>query len=202
VPGGALMIAEKILATTARFQDALTFPDYDFKQEQGFSAAEILEKERQLRGQMTLGTAKEIVDLPWSVRLPRSRAGLAAFSVRRNDSFEVITTSESVMMARPKAFGTRGSWFAEVLGVELPCVSDHWLRQGRYLDPGAKPGDKRWQKYYRAIANGKVILTYTEPTTDGRLARKGYVGVYIVDNVRLSSDGLQFDLKDRELRLA
>ena len=63
VPGGALMIAEKQLATTGRMQDALAFQYYDFKQSNGFSAAEILEKERQLRGQMTLWTMKEMQDI-------------------------------------------------------------------------------------------------------------------------------------------
>jgi tRNA (cmo5U34)-methyltransferase len=54
------MIAEKVLASSARLQDALTFPYYDYKLERGFSAAEILDKERNLRGQMTLWTASEL----------------------------------------------------------------------------------------------------------------------------------------------
>jgi tRNA (cmo5U34)-methyltransferase len=58
--GGCLLIAEKVLAETGRMQDALTFPYYDFKRANGFSAEEILNKERSLRGQMTLWTEKEI----------------------------------------------------------------------------------------------------------------------------------------------
>lgn len=61
VEGGALIIAEKVLANTARFQDALTFDYYDFKA-RTFSAAEILGKERQLRGQMRLWTEDELVE--------------------------------------------------------------------------------------------------------------------------------------------
>jgi tRNA (cmo5U34)-methyltransferase len=60
VDGGALIIAEKTLAETARLQDALTFPYYDYKRQQGFSPEHILDKERSLRGQMTLWTETEL----------------------------------------------------------------------------------------------------------------------------------------------
>lgn len=59
IDGGCLLIAEKVLAETGRMQDALTFPYYDFKRANGFSAEEILDKERSLRGQMTLWTKSE-----------------------------------------------------------------------------------------------------------------------------------------------
>jgi tRNA (cmo5U34)-methyltransferase len=60
VDGGALIIAEKTLADTARLQDALAFPYYDYKLGQGFSEKELLDKERSLRGQMTLWTETEL----------------------------------------------------------------------------------------------------------------------------------------------
>jgi tRNA (cmo5U34)-methyltransferase len=60
VEGGALLIAEKVFAETARFQDALTFPYYDYKLGKGFSPQHILDKERSLRGQMTLWTEVEL----------------------------------------------------------------------------------------------------------------------------------------------
>jgi tRNA (cmo5U34)-methyltransferase len=60
VEGGALVIAEKTLAETARLQDALTFPYYDYKLKKGFSPAHILDKERSLRGKMTLWTEAEL----------------------------------------------------------------------------------------------------------------------------------------------
>jgi tRNA (cmo5U34)-methyltransferase len=60
VEGGALFIAEKTLAETARLQDALTFPYYDYKLGKGFSPEHILDKERSLRGQMTLWTETEL----------------------------------------------------------------------------------------------------------------------------------------------
>jgi tRNA (cmo5U34)-methyltransferase len=49
--GGALIIAEKVFAKSAYFQDILTFNYYDFKL-RSFSADQILDKQRSLRGQM------------------------------------------------------------------------------------------------------------------------------------------------------
>jgi tRNA (cmo5U34)-methyltransferase len=60
VDGGAFIIAEKTLADTARLQDALAFPYYDYKLEQGFSEKELLDKERSLRGLMNLWTETEL----------------------------------------------------------------------------------------------------------------------------------------------
>lgn len=59
LPGGALIISEKILASSSRIQDALTFPFYDDKLRH-FTPKQILDKERQLRGQMTLWTEQEL----------------------------------------------------------------------------------------------------------------------------------------------
>lgn len=59
VDGGALIIAEKVLASTSRLQDCLTFPYYDYKLDQ-FSEKQILDKERQLRGKMTSWTRSEL----------------------------------------------------------------------------------------------------------------------------------------------
>lgn len=58
IEGGALIIAEKVLANSAKFQDILTFSYYDFKL-QSFSAKDILDKERRLRGQMILWNEKQ-----------------------------------------------------------------------------------------------------------------------------------------------
>jgi tRNA (cmo5U34)-methyltransferase len=62
VEGGALMIAEKTLADTARLQDVVTFSYYDHKLDRGFTAEQIIEKERQLRGQMTCMSEAELRD--------------------------------------------------------------------------------------------------------------------------------------------
>lgn len=59
VTGGALVIAEKVLASSARLQDALVPPYYDFKRE-CFTPEEILNKERSLRGVMTCWSEDEL----------------------------------------------------------------------------------------------------------------------------------------------
>ena len=59
IPGGACVVAEKVYAQSGRVQDAMTFPYYDRKRAY-FSADEILDKERGLRGQMTLWTDAEL----------------------------------------------------------------------------------------------------------------------------------------------
>lgn len=58
--GGALIVAEKMLMSSGRIQDAMAFAHYDYKLEKGFSESEILDKERSLRGQMTLWTEREL----------------------------------------------------------------------------------------------------------------------------------------------
>jgi tRNA (cmo5U34)-methyltransferase len=59
VPGGALIIAEKVHADTGRIQDALTFGYYDRKRRAGFTPDQIMDKERALRGVMHPWTEAE-----------------------------------------------------------------------------------------------------------------------------------------------
>jgi tRNA (cmo5U34)-methyltransferase len=59
VEGGALIVAEKVLAESARFQDMVTFEYYDFKL-LTFTPDTILQKEHRLRGQMTLWSETEL----------------------------------------------------------------------------------------------------------------------------------------------
>ena len=61
VDGGHLIIAEKLLASSVRYQDALTFKYYDFKRDRGIPADEILDKERSLRGFMSSYTRDELI---------------------------------------------------------------------------------------------------------------------------------------------
>ena len=61
MPGGALILAEKLLAVTPMMQDAITFPYYDGKLRRGFDAKHVLDKERSLRGVMTCWTLDELV---------------------------------------------------------------------------------------------------------------------------------------------
>lgn len=60
IAGGALVIAEKVHANSAKIQDMLTFMYYDFKRE-SFSENAILAKERALRDKMKLWSEEQIV---------------------------------------------------------------------------------------------------------------------------------------------
>jgi tRNA (cmo5U34)-methyltransferase len=62
VEGGALVIAEKTLAATPQLQQELDGLYYDHKRKMGFTAEQILDKQRALRGQMTLWTQSELRD--------------------------------------------------------------------------------------------------------------------------------------------
>ena len=59
VEGGALIIAEKTLADTPRLQETLNSQYMDYKRSSGFSAEQILDKDRALHGQMTTWTEDE-----------------------------------------------------------------------------------------------------------------------------------------------
>jgi len=60
-PGGGLIVAEKVYAETALFQHMLTF-DYLDDKRRCFSAEEILDKERGLRGRMTCWNESELFE--------------------------------------------------------------------------------------------------------------------------------------------
>ena len=62
VEGGALILAEKVLAKNAKIQDMLAFTYYDFKRKT-FSAAEILDKEKSIRDQMRLWSEYKIFEM-------------------------------------------------------------------------------------------------------------------------------------------
>jgi tRNA (cmo5U34)-methyltransferase len=76
VDGGALVIAEKTLANSSALQELIAFTYYDHKRKM-FTAQEILDKERRLRGLMT----------PWTrARLVRALCAVS-FSPHDIDSF-------------------------------------------------------------------------------------------------------------------
>jgi tRNA (cmo5U34)-methyltransferase len=62
IEGGALIIAEKVLAPTARAQNLFLGPHYDFKR-RTFSEKEILEKERALRWPMHVWYEGELIEV-------------------------------------------------------------------------------------------------------------------------------------------
>ncbi len=61
VDGGALVVAEKVLAPTARAQNLFLGPYYDFKR-RSFSEGEILDKEQALRGPMHTWYERELIE--------------------------------------------------------------------------------------------------------------------------------------------
>lgn len=61
VEGGALIIAEKTLACSSTLQELIAFSHYDYKRKT-FTAEEILDKERCLRGFMTPWTKARLVE--------------------------------------------------------------------------------------------------------------------------------------------
>lgn len=61
--GGAFLLFEKVRANDARFQDIMTGLYTDFKLEQGFTAEEIVEKSRSLKGVLEPFSTKGNLDL-------------------------------------------------------------------------------------------------------------------------------------------
>jgi tRNA (cmo5U34)-methyltransferase len=62
IEGGALIIAAKVLANSAWSQDALTAHYHERKRQRGLSDKRILDKQRNLRGQMVLWTEARLAD--------------------------------------------------------------------------------------------------------------------------------------------
>ncbi|WP_143062066.1 hypothetical protein [Faunimonas pinastri] len=102
-------------------------------------------------------------------------------------------------MQKIKATGQRGSWFARADGEKLPCVHKHWWRGGRYHDPFARPGEKKWDELIDAIRTGKrVILTDDDVSADSsEFRRKGYIAVFAVSDVHVDETGLHFSMDAR-----
>ena len=99
-------------------------------------------------------------------------------------------------LGRKKARGRQGSWFAEVEGELYPCVHQHWVTGTKYHDPmPTKDTNKKYPDYLEAIAKIKVVIITKDKVPEW--IRQGYVCLYSIDNVVVSSAGLTFDLKQR-----
>lgn len=98
-----------------------------------------------------------------------------------------------------KAVGQRGSWFATVDRDRLPCVHAHWFQGGWYNDPGARPGEGKWDEFIEAIRNTKkVILTNDSVSTDETaFERTRYIAVFSVDDVSVDDGALRFRFVER-----
>lgn len=99
-------------------------------------------------------------------------------------------------MAKSKATGHHGSWFALVDGEKLPCVHKHWWAGQRYNDSQVRPGSPKSDELVAAILEKKrVVLTSDDPYAADRgtgFIRTGYIAEYAVDDVEFDSAGLRF----------
>jgi hypothetical protein len=107
-------------------------------------------------------------------------------------------------VAKTKAVGERGSWFAKVNGERLACVHKHWISGTHHCDPGYIEGESQWPDLLTTIKEtGKVIVTkddlIPQPEKKSGMAfnRTGYIAVFSVDNIEADETGLKFDLKSR-----
>lgn len=112
-------------------------------------------------------------------------------------------------MAKIRARGERGSWFADVNGERLPCVHRHWITGTRHSDPGYVEGEGQWPAFLDAIkSKQRVVLTNDDPISapekKSGLAfnRTGYIAVFKVGNIEADEIGLRFDLVERVCDLA
>jgi hypothetical protein len=103
-----------------------------------------------------------------------------------------------------KAFGTRGSWFAEVDGEQLPVVHSYWAqRMPLYHDPEARSGELQFDEFVARIREkGRVILQRDKAprkNAEGKtiLERDGYIAVFQVELNYLDERGLTFRFSER-----
>jgi tRNA (cmo5U34)-methyltransferase len=144
VEGGAMIIAEKVLANGTRSHDMLRSIYYDFKR-RTFSAEEILDKEQRLRGQMNLwhearwedafheaGFRPEGVQRFWQNHLfvawwarkgtPRRPAGIVPFRQgieRPND--RGLVTNPGTMTIHLRRYNR-----SEIIFIQDPALNPRW----------------------------------------------------------------------------
>jgi hypothetical protein len=92
-----------------------------------------------------------------------------------------------------KARGHRATWFARIGDEEVPCAWDWWRTGNHYLDPGARPGKGKWDKFIAAIKTGGKVALTGKREVEGKWQRDGYIALYRVANVRVSDQRLEFD---------
>lgn len=104
-------------------------------------------------------------------------------------------------MAKKRATGVRGSWFATVDSETLPCVHKHWWSNRSYNDTGLEDGPKARELAEAIRHTGKVVLTDDEvEVEDGRVIgfrRKSYISVDRVGPVTQDEHGLRFEFLSR-----
>jgi hypothetical protein len=98
------------------------------------------------------------------------------------------------------AKGAQGTWFATTSdGERLPCVLKEYWPGGRYHDPyHYDQSSAKCVEYIAAVKRGRVLMTRNEGSYQKGWLRKGYIGIFLVDDVKYSPDhGLSFNIRER-----
>jgi len=110
-------------------------------------------------------------------------------------------------VVKVKAVGQRGSWFAEVEGIQLPCVHDHWVNlvkgEMRYRDPNYRPDSPNWMEFVGGLTmHHRVVLTRDKVINEGEgFEREGYIAVFDIADIRENSHALEFRFTKRVAEL-
>lgn len=109
-------------------------------------------------------------------------------------------------MGSKKAIGQRGSWFAKVDGISIPCAHKYWLNGLHYHDPftAHTAGQDKIDELVQAIKEvGKVVMTDDKPERNSvgevvGFVRLGYIALYAVEDVSYDhAGGLRFRIAKR-----
>lgn len=103
------------------------------------------------------------------------------------------------------AIGSQGSWSVKINGKSVSCAwEEHCDKSnGTYCDTGFISGDRKWDAYVSLIQKEMLVaLTARKKDTDGSTwKRDGYIGLYRVKNVEVTSKGLEFEFDEALARL-
>jgi hypothetical protein len=82
--------------------------------------------------------------------------------------------------------GRPGSWFAEWKGESLPCIHQHAIKRGLYVDNGVDD-HPAWPRFIAELrARKRAIVTTSHPAgADGIRRRKTYVGIWEIGEVEV-----------------
>ena len=97
--------------------------------------------------------------------------------------------------------GHPGSWFAEWEGESIPCIHQHAITSGRYIDMGVDD-HPAWPRFIEQLsAQRRAILTTSHlPGGDGIRRRKSYVGIWEIGEVSVEDGTMSFEMGSPILR--
>lgn len=87
-------------------------------------------------------------------------------------------------MRLPK--GHPGSWFAEWDGEKIPCIHQHRIVRGVYVDDRVN-GHTAWPGFIAELRSQRraIVTTSHLPGPDGIRRRKSYVGIWALGEVEV-----------------